>query len=130
LHSQLWWKDLTYITQQQLDELIKRRDEYKRIEKIAFIVGLVGLIIASIFFGTQLRSLSKDFRLGFFVIGSLLIVYGTVSFSAPAKASFEKHKETMMKAVTGQFCVHGAKCDCKDRVARYLKENENINLMF
>jgi predicted tellurium resistance membrane protein TerC len=130
LHRQPWWEYLTYITQQQLDELIRRYEKWQTARKKYLIYGLIGNIVLFTIFGARLRTLPREVLYWAFAFAVLFIVYILLSFSNTEKESYEKHRESIIKAVSGQFCTHGAKCDCKDSVARYFKEIWNINLMF
>jgi uncharacterized sodium:solute symporter family permease YidK len=123
---------LTYITEQQINELIKSHRKLMAAKKECVIFSLIVVIGMFLYFAPQILKQNNEYTYIFILLGAIFNGSVVSSYLNIYSKRFEKNKESMVKVISGQFCKHDdkTKCSCKDTLAKYLYEEEKINIIF
>lgn len=123
-------ENLTYIAEQEIDQLIKSHEKLQDAKKKCMIFSLVVIIGMFMYFAPKILNQTK-YTYIFILLGAIFNVAIVSGYLNIYNKRFEEHKESMMKLISEQLCKHDhkCKCSCKDEFAKYLYEKKHINLV-
>jgi len=148
ISEQNFYEFCSYSTRRLINELLDQKDTIKLLKRQSFL-SLTSVLITFfyiIYFSNRylfymfpwissISYISKPIMyLDIFIIALMIIgIYKMYTISTKlvkTKKSFDDLRNTLIKAIDGQFCSHDMSCECKQNFIQYMDEREDINLSF